>query len=286
MTVHTVNDAMSAIAATPNSVPRKGWLDISRGRAFFTHLACSATVVGLVCALIFFVWYPHPYFQAAGAWNVLRVLIGVDLVVGPLLTLIVFKPGKWGLKFDLCAIATVQLAALIYGITVIYSERPYFTVFALDRYYVLARKDVDQEQLADPALVAAERIGRKPARGPLLVVATRPSDAAGMQRLLDETVFGGKPDIQHRPEYWENYAQAATQVVARAQPLATLRAERADSAGAIDRLVAKLARPEAELGFLPIVAKNRDLAMIVERASGLPIEVLDVDPWIARETPP
>jgi hypothetical protein len=285
MTARTVNDAMSAIAATPSGVAKKGWLEVSRGRAFFTHLCISATIVGAICALIFFVWYPHPYFQAAGAWNVLRVLIGVDLVVGPLLTLIVFKPGKWGLKFDLCAIATIQLAALIYGISVIYTERPYFTVFALDRFYVLARKDVDQEQLADPALVAAERIGRKPLRGPLLVVAQRPADDAGMQRLIEETVFGTKPDIQQRPEFWTTYGQAVGNVVVRAHPLAALRAERSDSAAAIDGLVAKLGLPEAELGFLPIVAKNKDLALIVEAASGLPLDVLDVDPWIERANP-
>lgn len=279
MTGYTVNDAMSGIAA-PSGIAKKGWLDVSRGRAFFTHLCGSATIVGLVCALIFFVWYPHPYFEAAGAWNVLRVLIGVDLVVGPLLTLIVFKPGKWGLKFDLCAIAVVQLTALIYGITVIYSERPYFTVFAHDRFYVLARKDIDEEQLADPALVAPERIGRKPLRGPLLVAAKRPADDAGMQRLLEETVFQGKPDIQQSPKYWADYASQTTQVVARAEPLAKLRAARPDAGVVIERLVADLARPEAELGFLPVVAKNKDLAIIVEASSGLPLEVLDVDPWI------
>ena len=284
MSTHTVNDAMSVVA-TPSGVAKKNWLDVSRGRAFFTHLCGSATIVGLVCALIFFVWYPHPYFQAAGAWNVLRVLIGVDLVVGPLLTLVVFKPGKWGLKFDLCAIAVVQLVALIYGISVIYSERPYFTVFALDRFYVLARKDIDQVQLADPALVAPERIGRKPALGPLLVVATRPTDVPGMQRLLEETLFEGKPDIQQRPEFWADYASQAAQLVARAQPLATLRKERPDATAAIEQLVAALGRPERELGFLPVVAKNKDLAMIVEAASGLPLEVIDVDPWIPRSAP-
>src|SRR5262245_9162347 len=285
MTARTVNDAMSAIAAAPSEVAKKGWLDVSRGRAFFTHLCGSATIVGAVCALIFFIWYPHPYFQAAGAWNVLRVLIGVDLVVGPLLTLIVFKPGKWGLKFDLCAIATLQLAALIYGISVIYTERPYFTVFALDRFYVLPRKDVDQEQLVDRALVAAERIGSKPVRGPLLVVAMRPTDAAGMQRLLEETLFGGKPDIQQRPEFWTAYGKAAGDVVARAHPLAALRAERPDSAAAIDGLVAKLRMPETELGFLPVVARNKDLAMIVDTASGVPLEVLEVDPWLSGAGP-
>ena len=138
----------------------RGWLQISRPRAFLSHLALSAVVVGAVCALIFFVWYPHPYFQAVGAWNVLRILVGVDLVLGPVLTLILFKPGKRGLKFDLAFIACVQLAALAYGVNVIYGERPYFNVFAVDRFTVYAYQDVDSEQWN--AGVAAGRLDAKP----------------------------------------------------------------------------------------------------------------------------
>ncbi|HLF09714.1 MAG TPA: TfpX/TfpZ family type IV pilin accessory protein [Gammaproteobacteria bacterium] len=274
---------MSEMANLEHPTPKRGWLEVSRSRAFLTHLGISASIVGLVCALIFFVWYPHPYFQATGAWHVLRVLIGVDLVVGPLLTLIVFKPGKWGLKFDLCVIALVQLTALIYGVSVIYMERPYFTVFAVDRFYVLAHKDVDQTQLADRKLTNVSRLGAKPLVGPLLVVATRPSDTAGMQRLVDETVFGSRPDIERRPEFWSAYAEQTSQVLARSRPIATLKAQRPRAARDIDRLVAALGRPEDELAFLPIIAKNRDLSMIIDTSDGMPLDVLDVDPWVNAE---
>jgi hypothetical protein len=262
----------------PTACPkRRGWLEISRRRAFLSHLGLSASIVGVVCAIIFLLWYPHPYFQATGTLNVLRVLIGVALVLGPLLTLIVFKPGKWGLKFDLVVIALVQLSALVYGITTIYRERPYFTVFALDRFYVLARDDVDAAKLAEPAIAA--RLGPKPAIGPLLVVAVRPTDTEGFQRLLDETVFGGQPDIEYRPEYWRNYADETAQVIARATPLSVLRAAQPAATRAIDNVVGRLGRPEGELGFLPFIARNRDMSFIVDTTTGALLEVLDVDPW-------
>ena len=251
---------------------------MSRGRAFLTHLAASAAIVGSACAIIFLVWYPHPYFLAAGAWTVLRVLIGVDLGLGPLLTLVVFKPGKRGLKFDLAAIALVQLVALVYGVASIYEARPYFTVFAIDRFYVLARDDVDPAELARRA--REQPIGEKPARGPLLVAAARPKDRAGMQRLLDETVFRGLPDIERRPEYWRPYAEEAPSVASHARPLATLRAARPESAAQVAALPMRLGLPEERLGFLPLIARNRDLSFIVDRASGTPLEALDVDPWV------
>ncbi len=271
----------TSTTATPNthSGPRRrSGLAISRKRAFLTHLGLSTLIVGAACALIFLLWYPHPYFQAVGAWNVLRVLIGVDLVLGPLLTLIVFKPGKPGLRFDLSVIAVVQLAALIYGMTAIYRERPYFTVFALDRFFVLAMRDVDLAQFADAK--AAGRLGDKPFRGPLLAVATVPADGAEFQKLLDETVFGGKADIERRPEFWSRYEEQAAQVVRRARPLALLRTARPQGATRIAALPAKVGAPESRLSFVPMIAKNRDVSLVVDATTGAPIEVLDVDPWI------
>ena len=259
------------------SLGRSSWLEVSRPWAVLTHLGVSATFVGAACALIFFLWYPHPYFLAAGAWQVLRVLIGVDLVLGPLLTAIVFKPGKRGLELDLAVIAFVQLAAFVYGVTTIYVGRPYFTVFAVDRFYVLARGDVVPDELE-----RRERDDwlRKTVRGPLLLAAERPSDPAAAQRLLDETILNGKPDIERRPDYWTPYAKAAAQVAARARPLAELKLARPQAAAAIGALPARLGVPEERLGFVPLIARNRDLSFIVDVTSGAPLEVLDVDPWL------
>jgi hypothetical protein len=271
-------DSLSTHTEQLETSRNSSWLDVSRPRAFLSHLALSAGIVAVVCTLIFFVWYPDPYFQAVGAWNVLRVLVGVDLVLGPVLTLILFKPGKWGLKFDLAFIACVQLAALVYGVTVIYRERPYFTVFAVDRFTVHAYKDVDATEWQDA--VEAGRVEAKPWRGPMLAVATRPTDEAAYQRLIDETVFGGLPDIDRRPEFWSRYAEQAQQVVARQQPLATLRAARPQAAAAIADVTRRLGVTEERLGFVPMIAKNRDVSMIVDAATGAPLEVIDVDPWI------
>jgi hypothetical protein len=272
----------AAVTDGAHASPRKGWLDISRPRAFLTHLTLSALVVGTACTVIFLIWYPRPYFQATGAWHVLRVLIGVDLVLGPLLTLIVFKPGKWGLKFDLCVIAIVQLAALVYGLVTIYSERPYFTVFAADRFYVLARKDVAEADLEQYRV--AERIGLKPLRGPVHVVAERPTDPKAFQRFLEETLFEGKPDLERRPEFWRRYEEATSEVIARSRPLSMLKAARPQAAEAITDLVAALGLPEERLAFLPLIAKNRDLSFIIDATDGTPLDVLDVDPWGITET--
>lgn len=256
---------MESIAPTE----KRAWLAVSRKRAFLTHLCLSAGIVGSVCALVFLAWYPHPYFEAMGTWNPLRVLMAVDVVLGPTLTLIVFKPGKRGLKLDLAVIAVVQLAALLYGVTLLYRERPYVTVFAVDRFQVWSSAEV-------PAF-DTERFGGKPFVGPLLVTAELPENREASQRLMFE-VLEGAPDIERRPNLWRPYAADA--IVARARPLAALvEEEGADAARAVAELLRRIDRPEEQLGVLPLLAKNRDLTAVIDRQTGKLLEVLDVDPW-------
>ena len=220
--------------------PVRRWLAISRRRAFLTHLLCSATVVAFVCLLMLFVWYPQPFFQISNAWRPLRVLVGVDLVLGPALTLLLFKPGKKGLLFDLVTIVLVQLAALIYGVTVIYTQRPYFNVFSVDRFVVQARKDVDAAEWTK----VSGRFGGKPWIGPVWAIANLPKDAAGNQRIIQGLMSGGH-DIEQRPELWSPYKDGIAQVTARIKPLGTLKARQPAMQQRIDHLPAKLGLPNS-----------------------------------------
>jgi hypothetical protein len=60
-------------------------------KAASIHLAISAFILAAFLLIVFSVWYPAPFADISGLNNLLAVLIGVDLVLGPLLTFIVFK---------------------------------------------------------------------------------------------------------------------------------------------------------------------------------------------------
>ena len=83
---------------------------MSRWKAAGIHLSISLAIGLLVGALLFGVWYPPPYFHAAGADELILLLVGIDIVLGPLMTLVIFRSGKRGLKFDLTVIGLVCLA--------------------------------------------------------------------------------------------------------------------------------------------------------------------------------
>ena len=84
------------------------------------------------------VWYPDDLFWMDGGWQGLQIIAPVDLVLGPALTLIFYRPWKKKLKFDMTAIAAVQIAALSYGVFLAYNQRPAAIVFAENRFETLS----------------------------------------------------------------------------------------------------------------------------------------------------
>ena len=86
---------------------------MSRYTASATHFALSVLIGAILLALFWFVWYPAPMLLAIGGHEIFLLILGIDVVLGPLLTLIVFRSGKKSLKFDLAVIALMQVAAMV-----------------------------------------------------------------------------------------------------------------------------------------------------------------------------
>ncbi|MEM1230920.1 MAG: hypothetical protein AAGI15_10310 [Pseudomonadota bacterium] len=103
---------------------------MSRFQAFAIHLAISLVIFAALAALVVYLWYPGFFFETDGGWQGIRIIVLVDLVLGPLLTLVVYKAGKKGLAMDLTLIAAFQGICLLAGTWIVYSERPLALVFA------------------------------------------------------------------------------------------------------------------------------------------------------------
>ena len=116
---------------------------MNRWQAFGIHLTASVIVFVGLLLLIITVWYPGILFSIDGGWNGLKLIMGVDVVLGPLLTLIVYRIGKPGLKFDLSCIVALQVACMAAGMWVVYQSRPIALVFAYDTFYSLAANEFE-----------------------------------------------------------------------------------------------------------------------------------------------
>ena len=110
-----------------------------RARAAAIHLTISLALAALAGLLVFAVWYPYPYREISGGRELFILVVTVDVVMGPLMTLAVFnlsKPRK-ELFRDLAVIAVLQIAALVYGLWTVAVARPVHLVFEIDRFRVV-----------------------------------------------------------------------------------------------------------------------------------------------------
>jgi hypothetical protein len=114
---------------------------MNRWKASGIHFLISLAVFVCLLAVILLVWYPGLLFELNGGWEGLRIVIGVDLVLGPMLTLIVYKVGKPSLKFDLTSIALFQSICLLAGVWVVYQERPVVLAFEYDSIFSLSARE-------------------------------------------------------------------------------------------------------------------------------------------------
>ena len=103
---------------------KKELTEYNRYQAFAVHMAISLVIFFILLVCITQYWYPGILFDTGNGWKAIGMIVGIDLVLGPLLTLIVFNHNKSSLKFDLAIIALVQTAALVYGTWTIHTSRP------------------------------------------------------------------------------------------------------------------------------------------------------------------
>lgn len=113
-------------------------MEVNRLGAFLIHLGISLLIFVVLAVVIRFVWYPDFFFAADGGWQGIRIVAAVDLVLGPLLTLIVFDRRKPELRRDLTMIGVFQLSCLIAGTYVVFDQRPLALVYVDGRFYSMS----------------------------------------------------------------------------------------------------------------------------------------------------
>lgn len=248
---------------------------MSRWKAAAIHLCISIVIAGIASGLLLGVWYPPPYFHAGGAGKLLALVAGVDISVGPLLTLLVFKSGKRGLKFDLAVIGALQAVALVYGFHVLVHSRPVFMAATVDRFVIVAAEDIAPSDLAKASQSEWQHLSWT---GPVLVGATLPSNEKQRETLMFSTLKGGK-DIQDLPERYVPYTSVAPAMLKRAYPLARLRKMHPQATDEISRWLAKRHLRDDEVVWLPIQARRWDMVMMMNAKNGEPIGPIPLDPW-------
>lgn len=226
------------------------WKD--RFKASGIHLGLSLVIALLAALLVFGLWYPYPYREISGGRELFLLVVLVDVILGPLITLAVFNRAKpWPeLRRDLALVALIQLSALGYGLWTVFVARPVHLVFEYDRFRVVHAVDVPAELLAK----TPRDLDALPLMGPTLL-SLRPF-RDGKEKMEATLAALEGLSLSARPDLWQPYAAATNDIRQAAKPVAELKARLASQAPAIDAAIARTGRQPETLVYLPLVGRK------------------------------
>ncbi|PVY90916.1 hypothetical protein C8C95_1764 [Acidovorax sp. 99] len=244
-----------------------------RLRACGIHLGASLCVALLAAMLVFGLWYPFPYREVSGGRTLFLLVVCIDVIIGPMITLVIFNKTKRQkeLVMDLAVVGALQLAALIYGLWTVFVARPVHLVFEYTRMSVVHAIDIEPDQLAK----APTALQVLPVRGPTLI-ALRPFRDATEQFDATMAAVGGVP-LAARGDLWQPYSESRAKVLEASKPAADLRLRFADQSALIDAAVHKAGRPLSQLRSLPMVGRDNAWTVLLDSATAEPVGFLPLD---------
>lgn len=249
------------------------WRD--RLRASAIHMAASLVIAALAAALVFGVWYPYPYREISGGRELFWLVVSVDVVLGPLITLAVFNRNKplSELRRDLVIVVVLQLAALAYGLWTVSVARPVHLVFEIDRFRVVHAIDVPSEML-DKAPPGVEAL---PVTGPTLLAVRPFRDSQENMSATMSAVQGVQ--LGFRPDLWQPYSAAAPEVLKAARPVSALKTRFEGRADEIDRVLVQVGAKAQDVVYLPLVGRSYFWTIFLDARDARVLATMPLDPF-------
>jgi hypothetical protein len=177
-----------------------------RLKALGLHLAASAAVLTIIFGSLYIGWYRWPGWYLADVSQVVLVMTGVDLIVGPLLTFVIAASNKARrvLARDIAVIVAVQLVALAYGAMSIWNGRPLYYAFSENVLQIVQAYDINSVEWA---LASRQKPQFAPHwySLPRWIWAPLPQDPKERERIFNSAIGGGD-DVTSMPRYFNSWA--------------------------------------------------------------------------------
>lgn len=243
------------------------------------HLLFSIAVAGLIYVLIFSIWIPRPFAELSQAKGLFLLILVVDIICGPLLTLVVYNPSKprAELQRDLSLIILLQLAALGYGLHTVTQVRPIWLGFERDHFRMVALMDVQPQRLteAPEGLQARNWLGPKPI-GVRILSGDDPDFLQSVQLSLE-----GRHSA-FRPNHWVPYAEQKSQVLEAARPVDELIGYHQTQSGLdIQPLLQRWGAETSRLRFLPLSTDQpTNWTVLIDAETAAIVGYIPVSGWL------
>ena len=240
-----------------------------RIKFFLSHLSISFLIALLVVGLVFFIWYESPLATAVGVTHILLMLLVVDVVLGPLLGLLVYKDGKKTLKFDLSVIIIIQIAAFCYGVYSIEQGRPAWLVYNVDRFELVRKNDIILENI-DQAQPQFQHISWA---SPQFAAVKLAVSAQQRQDDMFTAVLGGV-SLAQQPERYVEIEKVKSKIQQHAQDLALL--SQYNDKALVKKILVQYSQANA---FVPLKANAIDMTVLINKDTAEIVKIVDLRPW-------
>ena len=244
----------------------------NRLRASAIHLAISLAIASLAALLVFGWWYPYPYRELSGGRELFILVVAVDVVLGPLITLVIFNAAKTRrhLLMDFSVIGLLQVAALTYGLWTVFAARPVRLVFEYYRMAVVHAIDIEPSTLTQ----APPGLQQLPVGGPTLLSLRPLQGSETVESVMLAT--NGIPQAA-QPALWQPYDAARADILRESHPAEQLAQRFPAQADAIDRAVASTGRPLQALRTLPLLSRKTAWTVLIDAETAQPVGFVAVD---------
>jgi hypothetical protein len=252
---------MQTNTATVPATPLSGRQPLTRWMAFTIHFGISLVIFLVLLALMIGVWYPDFFFTTDGGWEGLQILIGVDLVLGPALTAIVYRPYKRGLLLDLTLIGLAQLICLLIGTYIIYTQRPLAVVYVDDHFISVSQGSFDFAGTDSASLKTL------PGKYPKQIYINLPKDKTERKALRKAQTHQGP--LHARPTLFFPYAEHGQEAVSEGGiNIDIYRKGIPEKAADFDAWLQQKNYQDDQIVLAPYTARYQDSYLVLDRQSG------------------
>ena len=242
-------------------------------KASLIHLSLSILLVILIIGTVLFMLFPKIFIDVTDFKEVAAIIVSVDLILGPLLTFVVFNPEKAKrlIYFDFAVIGAIQLSALVYGAFALYQIHPVYITFNIDRFTIVTARDAEPEK----AVIDEYRVSKLTAGK--LAFAKMPDDTEKQNELLFSVADGGE-DLEKMEEYYVSIENNIADILIKSLDVELLEKTKESKTevkeffenhkGKIDKFV-----------FIPLNNDKKEAILVLDKKTVKPVTTINIDPW-------
>ena len=223
------------------------------------YFIAGAAVTGIFFLLLYFVWYPQPFFEIEDVRRSVALAPIGFLFVASLLMVVVYYPAKPGLRYDVGAIAFVHVVILVWAVVVTYAHRPVYLAFVGDMFTPVAADEIVGRPAPD---LQANGWG-----GPRAVYVRLPRDmntllSLSLQYRRDGGSFGAMASA------YEPLSQHLSEVLNSGVDIHKRIRETPSLGRAVERLVTNHGGRVDDYAFVPVEGRIRFALLVLRRSDG------------------